>query len=135
MILRRDLSLPTADVEFLEASYPDWELVREGAAVWLLLPNYPLPAGYTCQVVTAALRIESGYPDTQLDMVYFSPQLVRTDGKVLRATQARMKIDNVLFQRWSRHRTSANPWRPGEDDLQTHMFLVRHWLEREFEND
>ena len=133
MILRRDLSLPPVDVEFLEASHPDWELVRDRAAAWLLLPNYPLPDGYTCQLATAALRIEPGYPDTQLDMVYFSPQLVRTDGRVLPATQTQVTIDGVSFQRWSRHRTGVNPWRAGEDDIQTHMFLVRHWLEREFE--
>lgn len=133
MILRRDLSLPPADIDFLEASHPDWEVVRDGTAAWLLLPGCPLPDGYTCQVATAALRIESGYPDTQLDMVYFSPQLVRADGKVLRATQTKVTIAGVSFQRWSRHRTRVNPWRAGEDDIQTHMFLVRHWLEREFE--
>ena len=133
MILRRDLTLPPVDAEYLECSHPDWEVVQEGAAAWLLLPDYPLPDGYTSNVVTAALRIESGYPDTQIDMVYFSPRLVRCDGKALGATQTTVNVEGTPFQRWSRHRTGVNPWRAGEDDIQTHMLLVRHWLEREFD--
>ncbi len=82
-------------------------------------------------MVMVALRIETGYPDTQLDMVYFYPHLARCDRQPIGAL-ASQTLDGKDWQRWSRHRTGQNPWRPGEDDLASHLALVEHWLEREF---
>lgn len=64
-------------------------------------------------------------------MVYFYPHLNRTDNKLINAL-ANQLIETTTYQRWSRHRTSVNPWRPGLDNLQTHLMLVDYWLEREF---
>lgn len=130
--LRRDLVLPPDDVAFLNASHPGWQTVRDGKACWLMISNYSVPEGYNHQVVTAVLRLEPGYPDTQIDMVFFSPQLTRTDGVTIPATGAQRSINGESFQRWSRHRSAQNPWRPGEDNIESHMLLVQHWLEREF---
>lgn len=132
MTVRRDLVLPPDDVTFLNASYPGWQTVRDGSASWLVIPDYPVPDGYDHSMATAVLRLEPGYPDTQIDMVFFSPLLTRIDGKTVRATGTRRTINGETFQQWSRHRTGHNPWRPGEDGIESHMLLVRHWLEREF---
>jgi hypothetical protein len=88
--------------------------------------------GYGRQDVDAAVNVAPGYPDSQLDMVYFHPHLVRADGKPLGAVSGGVAIDGRDWQRWSRHRTPANPWRPGVDDLSTHLGLVHEWLAREF---
>jgi hypothetical protein len=82
--------------------------------------------------VSAAIRIETGYPMAPLDMVFFHPALARVDGTQIKATQVVQTIDGKQYQRWSRHRTKANPWKPGEDSLATHLVLVEDWLEREF---
>lgn len=132
MSLRRDIVLPPEDVEFLNSAFPQWETIRNGVTTWLLLPEYLVPDGYDRNSVTACLQLESGYPDTPIDMVYFSPSLSRRDGKAIGATGNSRQIDGRKFQRWSRHRTPANPWRSGVDDIETHMILVKHWLEREF---
>ncbi len=129
---RRDIVLLDPDVVYLDAAHPGWEAIRDGAASWLLLPKYALPDGYNQSVVTAALRLEPGFPDTQIDMVFFNPLLSRADGSKIGATGGRRTINGTTFQQWSRHRTSSNPWRPGIDDIESHMLLVRHWLEREF---
>lgn len=129
--MRRQFSLPEADETFLDSLGLPWETIIQNGAQWLILHNYPVPAGYNHQQVFLALRISPGYPDTQLDMVYFSPQLARADGKVVGALST-LSLDGKTYQQWSRHRTGANPWRPGEDDLSTHLELVRYWLEREF---
>lgn len=131
--MRRDAELPQNDVEYLDASHLGWEVLREGPATWLLLPDFSLPDGYDKPCLTAALRIEACYPDTQIDMVFFSPEIKRTDGRSIGATEGRAAIDGKSFQQWSRHRTPANPWRPGIDDIQSHIVLVRHWLERELQ--
>ena len=128
----REIVLPASDITYLDAAHPGWQTIRDRAASWLVLPEYVVPEGYNHPVATAALRLEPGYPDTQIDMVFFSPMLERTDGNSIRATGGRKTVNGVTFQQWSRHRTSNNPWRPGVDDVESHMLLVRHWLEREF---
>lgn len=130
--LRRQFDLPDHDVEYLESLGLPWETVKDGATRWLLIHERPIPDGYNHASSTAAFRIEAGYPDTQIDMAFFHPQLARGDGKSIRATTTQ-RIDGRAFQRWSRHRTSANPWRPSVDDVATHDRQVQHWLERELQ--
>lgn len=132
MDLRRQFDLLPVDRQFLEEYGLPWETIVDGSQ-WVLIHEFPAPEGYSHKTVTAAIRIETGYPQTELNMVYFYPALNRADGKVIRATEATQTLDGKTFQRWSRHRTPQNPWRTGEDNLGTHIMLVEDWLEREFE--
>ena len=129
--MRRQFDLPERDMLYLNALGLPWETLGAKGVGHVLIHDFPTPPGYTESKVTVALQIDSGYDDTQIDMAYFSPALVRSDGKSIGAL-ATKAIDGKTFQRWSRHRTSANPWRPGEDYLGTHMALVEEWLTREF---
>ena len=130
--MRREFDLPEGDVGFLGQHNYEWETIGSPRSGWLLIHNYAIPNGYTHERVQVALHIQGAYPDTQIDMVYFYPALERTDGRTINAL-ANQSIDGQVFQRWSRHRTRQNPWRPGVDDLSTHLALVDHWLQREFE--
>lgn len=130
--MRREFDLPAFDVEFLDSTGREWETVREGAANWLLLHQVAVAPGYSISLVTVALRIEPGYPDAQIDMAYFNPPLTRSDGQRIGAADTMETISGQTFQRWSRHRTGDNPWRPGVDDVSTHVSLIQHWLAREF---
>ena len=130
--MRRDFELLAADTEFLEEYGIEWETMNDGSQ-WVLLNKFPLPVGYTQNVAVVAIRLETGYPDAQLDMVYFYPALTRRDGKAIPQTNVTQTINGRPFQRWSRHRTPQNPWLPGQDSLGTHILLVEDWLEREFE--
>ena len=129
--LRRQFDLQEEDTEYLNAKGLPWETLIEGGTLWLLVHEWPVPDGYTIQTVSVALRL-TGYPSGALDMAWFSPALARTDGSPIRATSVRTTIDGTPWQRWSRHRTSQNPWLPGVDGIPTHLALVEHWLEREF---
>ncbi len=128
--MRRLFQLPEADEIHLDAVGLPWETIIEGGARWLLIHGRLLPAGYSPQVVAEAHRLDPGYPDIQLDMVYFHPALVRADGKAIGAV-CPQSLDGKVWQRWSRHRSPQNPWRPGVDDLSGHLLLVQQWLERE----
>lgn len=128
---RREFGLPENDDEFLNSLGKEWEAANDGGTHTLLIPGWTVPPGYNHGKVTLALLLPPGYPDTQIDMVYFNPHLVRTDGKGIGAL-ATHPIFGQAFQRWSRHRTGANPWRPGVDDISTHLALVDDWLRREF---
>lgn len=128
----RDFLLPEEDIEHLEETYDVWKTVLQGAQRWLVIENYSITDGYNVSSANLALRIDAGYPNSQIDMVYFHPPLRRTDGKPIGAL-ANQPLMDINFQRWSRHRTPQNPWRPGLDNIQTHLLLVNHWLQREFQ--
>ena len=129
--MRRDFALPEQDVDFLEASQYKWETIRDGRGSWLIIYDYAVPAGYNVQKVNTALKIDQGYPVSQIDMVYFDPPLKLINGTRQPGALANQAIEGKSWQRWSRHRTGHNPWRPGLDDVSTHLQLVDYWLERE----
>ena len=130
--MRRVFHLPQNEVEYLNRIGLSWETVTSQGKNWLLVHGFPLPEGYRHQEASVALFIPPNYPVAQIDMCFFSPAIVRCDGQKIVATQASSVIDGQSWQRWSRHRTAQNPWRPGEDNIGTHLRLVEHWLEREF---
>lgn len=133
MSLRRQFDLLPQDQKFLDDYGLPWETVVDGSQ-WVLIHNFPtLHEGYSHEAVTAAIRLETGYPMTALDMVYFFPGLSRRDGRAIGATEATQQIDGQTYQRWSRHRTGANPWKPTQDNIGTHVILIEDWLAREFE--
>ncbi len=130
--MRRQFDLPPEDQKFLDDYGLPWETVVDGSQ-WVLIHDFPTHEGYNHTTTTAAIRIETGYPMTELNMVYFLPALARKDGRAIGATVSLQQIDGQTYQRWSRHRTANNPWRPGQDNLGTHIILIEDWLQREFE--
>lgn len=129
-LLRQQFQMPESDREFLETRGLPWETITESNYKWLLIHDFPVTEGYNLNKVTVALMIVAGYPDAQIDMVYFYPPLQRVNGEQIKAL-ASQNIDGKTYQRWSRHRTPKNPWRPGEDDISTHLAQVEFWLEKE----
>lgn len=129
---RKKFDLLEDDVEFLESMGLPWETLSEPTGQWILIHDYPVCEGYNVNKLTVAIKVEPGYPRTQLDMAYFFPGLSRRDGHAIGATSAQ-QIDGKSYQRWSRHRTGQNPWREGIDNLSTHMSLVSYWFRQEFE--
>lgn len=127
--MRRDFALPEQDVDYLDSCGHRWETIQEGG-MWVIIYDYPVPEGYTIKLVNVALKIDAGYPVSQIDMAYFNPDLVRLDNLGIGA----LAIQGFMgrnWQRWSRHRTGENPWRPGLDDISTHLQMVSYWMERE----
>ena len=129
--MRKDFYLPDEDIAFLTELGLAWEAINDQGMQWILIHDYPVPSGYNLEKVDVAVKIETGYPRTQLDMAYFYPPIHRLDGKNINALSDQL-IDGRNFQRWSRHRTGENPWREGVDDLSTHLALVSFWFEQEF---
>ncbi|HRH35233.1 MAG TPA: E2/UBC family protein, partial [Catalimonadaceae bacterium] len=87
--------------------------------------------GYNHSTVTVAIQVTSSYPQGQIDMACFYPALARKDGRAM-AQLTEQTIDGKIFQQWSRHREpSVNPWRPGVDDVSTHLKFVETWLQDE----
>lgn len=130
-VLERAFDLPAEDVEHLDARGLRWETVREGRSQWLLLCGFPVPHGYNVTSATLGLMIPSSYPSAPLDMFWLRPFLTLASGRSLAQTQSRAAIRGMSFQRWSRHRSAENPWRPSIDNVATHLGIVEECLARE----
>jgi hypothetical protein len=121
--------LPALDTDYLQARGLAHEVRVADGITSVLLPNWPLPAGYTLPQATLLLRLSAGYPDVQPDMWWFNPPVVRTDGRPIPATEATEHHFGQQWQRWSRH-LSAGQWHAGIDGLESYLALVRKELER-----
>lgn len=126
--LRRQFRLPAEDESFLDTLGLPWETVTVANQQWLLVYGEKVPAGYNTGEVDVAILIAPGYPPNKLDMAYFFPHLVCSNGRVPIRSEHRATIDGKAWQGWSRHRMNDNPWIPGEDSLESHYFYMRAWL-------
>lgn len=127
---RMHFQMPEEDMDWLLSRGKPFELLAENGVQRVLLHEFPVPPGYNHSTVSACVRIDPGYPDSQIDMVWFFPPLARPTGQPIGALSDE-QFDGKVWQRWSRHRTGQNPWRPGVDNLMTHYALVDDWLHRE----
>jgi len=132
---RRQFQLPEADAAGLDDAGFNWETVTVSNNGWLLVHGHRVPSGYNIEATSVAVQIPGGYPTAALDMAFFHPPLSRKDGRGIPNTESTASIDGKNWQRWSRHYTSSNPWIPGEYNVLTHLALVNHWLEREFQRN
>jgi hypothetical protein len=128
---RRQFKLPSHDEEYLDSTGLVWETIVEANVNWLLIDGRPVPGGFNASAASTALQIAPGYPDAPLDMAYYLPALARSDGRPINNLSTQ-PLDGKTYQRWSRHRTQASAWRPGEDDVSTHLAYMDAALESEF---
>lgn len=125
--------LPAADARGLDMLNHRWSTLIDNGRRWLLLHDVQLPQGYTEIQATLAIEMPTAYPMAELDMFYCRPALARIDGRPIPQTQVTEHILGQGYQRWSRHRGSGSPWRPGIDSVITHLALVEASLTREVE--
>lgn len=118
------------DQEYLQSLGLLWEAVLTDGVKRILIHGFSIPKGYNVDKAGVYVVLQPGYPDTQIDMAYFSPSLSRADGRPIRQL-SETTFDGKNWQQWSRHRTPASAWRIGEDNLSTHMELVADWLDQE----
>lgn len=134
-IKKHAFSLPEEDEALLNASFPSWETVRNGNKNWLIINHFTsIPSEYGKESVKIALLIPPSYPKTEIDMFYVYPAL-KLPNREIPATQGTMTIGPETFQRWSRHRTPQNPWRPDEDNVYSQIVLVEEMLLREVDRE
>jgi Prokaryotic E2 family E len=120
--------LSDGDETYLNEYSFDYEVVPEGAMFALIIRDFRLPAGYEPAVVDLLLRLPGGFPDAAPDMFWMHPVVAYATGGSPPATETRLEFEGRIWQRWSRHLAVA--WRPGVDNLQTYLRLIRTDLEK-----
>lgn len=119
--------LPPYDETFLNERYPGWSQVQEGGLLCVILPQFPLPPGFTLSAADLLLRVSPGYPDIPPDMWWFEPFVCRTDGGTIAQTNSHESYLGRVWQRWSRHLDPGH-WRAGVDSLESYLSLVNSQL-------
>lgn len=130
LVARQFRLLPTDEI-YLNKNFPTWQAIVENGRQWLLLPEYILPRGYTLSTTGLAMEIPATYSMAQIDMFYFFPAVGLTTHHPIPATEACENIQGNPYQRWSRHRSGRSIWRPGIDNVITHLALVESALLKE----
>lgn len=108
-----------------------WETIVEANRRWLLLHDYPLPAGYTVTQTQLALEIPPAYPGAQIYGFYVYPPLALSSGRVIESTQLRGVLLGVEYHGWSRNRGPGAPWNSALDNVVTQLTLVDAALAKE----
>jgi E2/UBC family protein E len=123
------MTLPELDIARLTERGATYSVTPEGGMLCVVMQNYQLPDGYDTATSDLLLRLSPGYPDVQPDMWWFNPPIRRKDGKGIQATEVVEHHMGKPWQRWSRH-FNPGQWRPGTDNLESYLALVRSELER-----
>jgi hypothetical protein len=111
------------DAAFLESKGWRYEVESDGTFVNVVIRDYVLPDGYAPVRADLLLRLPQGFPDAAPDMFWFCPDVTYAAGGIPPATGDRLEYHGLIWQRWSRHLAIA--WRPGIDNLQTYLRLIR----------
>ena len=119
--------LPTVDHEHLQQRAPNSRVSVDSGMICVVLPAFPLPSGFTIESADLLLRLSPGYPDVAPDMWWFSPAVIRLDGRPIAATESQEVYLGQTWQRWSRH-LNPGQWRSGVDCLESYLALVRKEL-------
>tara|TARA_R110002167_G_scaffold281713_4_gene487021 strand:+ start:551 stop:1684 length:1134 start_codon:yes stop_codon:yes gene_type:complete len=127
----RTFSLLNIDEAHLNRRGLKWETFVEAERRWLLLHNYPLPAGYTDTHSKIALEIPLTYPGAQIYGFYAYPPLALSSGKVIECTQLRGVLNGVEYHGWSRNRGPSAPWDSTVDNVVTQLALVDAAISKE----
>lgn len=120
--------LPPDDHDYLQARVPGHVVSLDGGMINIVIPSFPLPAGFTLGVADLLLRLSAGYPDVPPDMWWFEPAVRRVDGQTIAATESQEAYLGRTWQRWSRH-LQPGQWRSGIDSIESYLALVRKELD------
>lgn len=130
--LRGDFLLPGQDVQFLDSLNLGWETVEEDGRRAVLLHSFPLCEPFQPSIVGLKIKLPSDYSSgAALDMFFTSSQVTRADGKKIQGLTEAGSFDGKIWWQWSRHYLSGTKWRPGVDDLGTHISFVKNILYEE----
>ncbi len=129
---RRDFHLSDEDIQFLDSTNLDWEAVQDGNKRAVIFYGFPLREPFQPNTVELKIKLPQDYSSgAALDMFFTSVQVTRSDGKIIpRLTQSGSFYGKIWWQ-WSRHYPPGTKWRPGVDNLGTHISFVKNILHDE----
>lgn len=95
---------------------------------FLVVPDYPLPDGFSPGRVRLLVKLPPSFPDAAPDMFWLSPQVRTPSGCAPQGTS----IETLFGTQWQRFSWHLLPgvWRPGTSTLRDYLRCVRARLEK-----
>lgn len=117
-MLQRD-----ADELATEAGVPV-EIAQDGAQVYVMLRDFPLPAGvYVVASSDILFLTDVQYPLSAMDMFWTDPAVVRADGSVPTGAESVEVYGGRSWRRFSWHRNGV--WSPNGNPLLDHFEFMQ----------
>ena len=130
--LRKDFDLPEEDIQFLESLNLKWEAVQDGNARAVILYGFLMPQPFQPTEVNLMIKMPNDYTSgAALDMFFTDAAIIRADGIAIKALTESAAFHGKKWWQWSRHYPKGTKWRPGTDNLGTHISFVQHVLDEE----
>lgn len=130
--IRGDFLLPDQDVQFLDGLNLGWETVEEDGRRAVLFHSFPLWEPFQPSIVGLKIKLPRDYSSgAALDMFFTNFEVTRADGKAILGLTQAGSFDGETWWQWSRHYSSGTKWRPGVDNLGTHISFVQNILYEE----
>lgn len=117
----------TRELGNVAAKYPDSQAVEDNGGTILVIPTYPMPAGFNRTAVRIAIKVSGLYPSEKLDLMWIDPDLRRVDGSALPNVMA----SNVVLagQMWTQISWHDNaPHNPQLCTILGYLRGVRLWF-------
>lgn len=121
--------LPQHDSQYLSDRGIQHSVTVESGMSCIVMPNFPLPAGFDRTQSDLLLRISPGYPDVPPDMWWFDPAVRSANGQPIPQTEVVEQYLGRQWQRWSRH-IPQGLWNSGIDGLESFIALLRKDLSK-----
>lgn len=128
--------LPKKDVDYLNSLGVKWESGTDDNGNYVIIHDVGIDTNYYHvdsggDKVNILFMLPSGYPNSQIDMSSFCPDLTRTDGQSIPNLHRFYEVKNYNWQTWSRHRTGGEYWNPETDGIASHLAYTDLFLQRE----
>jgi hypothetical protein len=95
-------------------------------SLWVLVPQYPLPTGWSATVIDTAFHIRDGYPGSGLYGIYV-PTGLRFNGEVPSSFSDPAPTQPPFEGKWAIFSWEADPWFPKATPEAGHNLLT--WVE------
>lgn len=114
------------ELELLAHDYPGVRLENDGT--WLIVPDFPVPAGWNRETITILVIVPAGYPQTPPDNFHVEPGLKLANGEMPDNYTENCGPPTPGWSRFSWHIDGT--WRPSSnaaegDNLHRFLWSVR----------
>jgi hypothetical protein len=112
------------EIEFSRLDGRDMDVKEADGLIYVIIKDYPLPAGYNKKCTRLLLKIPLSYPNGNPDMFWVDPDIRLASG----GTQANTNIESALGEQWLRYSWHPQRWNPVMDNLNTFLEFVNRRL-------
>jgi len=100
-----------AELDLVRTAYPDLKVQERDGVQWMLIPDYPLPDGWSGKKVDVAFKMPAGLPGQQPYAFWVPPGLTLADGSPPGNTSG--SIPTPFGDGWLQFSWELDPWQPG----------------------